>query len=126
MKNPPGYFVVGGVAAAFDLVFFLLFCTWLGFNYLLVGVLGFILATLVNYALSIRWVFESGRRFGRRSEIAAVYLVSLIGLGLHSIVLLVAVSRIGMDKLFGKLVATGLVFIWNYGARHYYVFGVRR
>lgn len=122
MTKLPRYFIVGGFAATFDLLFFLAFCTWLGFNYLFVGMFGFILATLINYALSIRWVFESGLRFGPKKEIAAVYLVSTIGLGLHLLFLYVLVSQLGMYELTSKIIATGLVFLWNYSARHYYVF----
>lgn len=125
MKNLPHYFVVGAAAAAVDISFFLVFSTWLRFNYLLVGIVGFVIATLVNYALSIRWVFQSGQRFGRHAEILSVYVVSAIGLGLHATILYWAVARLDLPGIVGKIVATGLVFFWNYAARNYYVFKTR-
>lgn len=122
MKTFARYFLVGGTAAAVDLSFFVVFSTWLGFNYLIVGAVGFIIATLVNYVLSIRFVFQSGKRFSQSREIAYVYGISAIGLGLHTAILFVAVSQAGWPGLAGKILATGLVFIWNYSARRYYVF----
>lgn len=125
MKTLPRYFVVGGVAGLFDFLFFLLFNTWLGFHYLLIGICGFILATFINYWLSILWVFNSGARFSRRTEIFSVYVVSLVGLLLHALILAIAIEKIGLPGPIAKILATGLVFIWNYTARHYYVFSAK-
>ena len=44
-----------------------LFAKLLGYNYLVVGCAGFILATAVNYFLSIRFVFRSGARFSKKN-----------------------------------------------------------
>jgi putative flippase GtrA len=74
------YFIVGGMAATVDIGFFLLFAKLAGFNYLVVAPLGFVLATWVNYQLSIRHVFRSGVRFTRGREIFLVYAVSAVGL----------------------------------------------
>ena len=116
------YLIAGGTAAVFDLCFFLLFTTWLGFNYLLIGGLGFLLATSINYLLSIRIVFRSGARFDREREIAAVFLVSGFTLALHELVLFLCVSTFGARGMVGKIIATGAAFLWNYSWRKYYVF----
>ena len=116
------YFWVGACAALLDLAFFVLFHNLLGLNYLAVGVAGFVLATLLNYLLSIRWVFTSGARFGRGMEITSVYVVSLVGLALHAFVLYAAVESLALPPLLAKLLAIGLVFFWNYSARRYFVF----
>lgn len=122
MKSLPRYFLVGAVAATVDISIFLVFSTWLGFDYLVVGILGFVIATFVNYVLSIRWVFESGQRFRQHTEILSVYIVSIIGLGLHATILYGSVTRFNLPGIVGKIIATGLVFFWNYGARNYFVF----
>lgn len=126
MKQLVRYFWVGACAALLDLVFFGLFHNLLGLNYLAVGIAGFVLATLLNYLLSIRWVFTSGARFGRGMEIASVYGVSLVGLLLHAMVLIVAVESLTLPPLVAKVLATGLVFFWNFAARRYFVFAPKR
>jgi len=116
------YFVVGGVAATVDIGFFFLFAKLAGFNYLVVAPLGFVLATWVNYQLSIRHVFRSGARFSRGREILLVYAVSAIGLLINQAVLYVLVDRVGAELMLAKFTATVTVFFWNYAMRNNYVF----
>jgi putative flippase GtrA len=116
------YFFVGGAAAALDLSIFLVFAKFLGFNYLVVGCVGFILATMLNYVLSVRHVFESGVRFSKRKEILLVYAVSAVGLTVHQIVLYGCVSHLMLELMMSKLIATFTVFLWNFAARNYFVF----
>ena len=116
------YFIVGGIAACVDVGIFVVFAKLLGWNYLAVAAVGFIIATFVNYLLSIRHVFESGVRFGRREEIALVYLVSAIGLIVNQTVLYVGIGILGLEMISTKLAATAIVFVWNYSARARLVF----
>ena len=117
-----GYFVVGGISAAVDISFFFVFAKLLGFNYLVVATIGFVIATLVNYALSIRFVFISGVRFRKHKEIALVYLVSAAGLAVNLFVLFVAASVAGLELMLSKVIATGTVFLWNFLTRNYFIF----
>ena len=119
------YFVVGGTAACVDIGLFMLFAGALGFPYLRVAAVTFVLATLVNYALSVRFVFVSGERFTRGWEVALVFAVSAAGLALNGAILWACVERLALPLLAGKLVATGSVFAWNYLARRHFVFAVR-
>ena len=116
------YFFVGGTAAIIDVSLFFLFAKLLGYNYLVVGCAGFILATAVNYFLSIRFVFRSGVRFSKGTELAFIYAVSLIGLGLNQLILLLLVEQAGVELMLSKLSATGGVFLWNFLARNFMVF----
>ena len=114
--------MVGGVAAIVDFVIFAVFAKWLGYNYLLVGAAGFIIATGLNYLLSIRYVFESGVRFGKQQEISLVFLVSFLALGINQLVLYTGIGVLGWEMLLTKILATGSVFFWNFGFRSRYVF----
>jgi putative flippase GtrA len=89
---------------------------------LLVGALGFVIATAVNYFLSIRFVFESGVRFEFFREISLVFLISLIGLGVNQAVLYLGIGILGWEMLFTKLCATGVVFFWNFAGRSQFIF----
>jgi putative flippase GtrA len=116
------YFLVGGVAAAVDIGLFALLVQGFGLPYLPVGAVTFIAATSVNYALSIRHVFRSGARFRRSHEIALVFLVSAIGLGVNQLILWAGVAGLGLQPVIAKVMATGGVFFWNYAARAHFVF----
>jgi len=117
-----GYFVVGGIAATVDISLYTLFAVYLDFNYMTVAFSSFVIATFVNYFLSIKHVFDSGSRFSSKHEITAVFVASGIGLLMTLAILYLAIDLIGMDKFVSKIIATGLVFGWNYSIRNYYIF----
>lgn len=119
------YFFVGGTAAMVDLSLFALGAKWMSLPYLPVAAGSFIVATLVNYFLSVRFVFESGQRFGKPVEFGLVFLVSALGLAVNQTILWIAVAKLGVELIAAKVSATGVVFFWNYLARRYYIFGRR-
>src|SRR5689334_14227462 len=77
------YLLVGGTATCVDVGLFMLFAQYLGYPYLRVAACTFVVATLINYFLSVRIVFVSGLRFAKRWEIALVFAVSGVGLALN-------------------------------------------
>jgi putative flippase GtrA len=114
---------VGGICACVDIGLFMLFAKGLGLPYLRVAAGTFLIATLLNYFLSVRFVFVSGKRFTRRWEVALVFLVSGMGLAVNAAVLWFGVEVMGFGLLLSKLAATGVVFFWNYFARRVLIFG---
>jgi len=116
------YFFVGAVAAAVDIGLFTVFARLLGYNYLVVAGCTFVVATLVNYWLGVRHVFESGARFSRSRELVLVFTVSTVGLAINQGVLFVAAAKLGLDLVLSKILATGVVFVWNYQLRANFVF----
>ena len=120
------YFLVGGAAACVDIGLFAVFAKGLDFPYLRVATASFVLATLVNYWLSVRFVFVSGQRFRRRWEVAMVFAVSAAGLAFNAAILWLAVEFAHFELMVAKLAATGVVFFWNYFARRVLVFGALR
>lgn len=116
------YFFVGGVAATIDIGLFFIFAKQIGWNYFMVGAGSFVIATLANYVLSVRHVFQSGTRFARHHELLLVYLVSLIGLAVNQTTLYVGVEKLLIDMMYAKLFATAMVFFWNYGVRAHFIF----
>jgi putative flippase GtrA len=116
------YFLVGGIAAVVDLGLFAAGAKVLQLPYLPVAAGSFVIATLVNYALSVRHVFESGIRFGKRDEIGLVFVVSALGLAVNQVVLWVAVAHFGSELMLAKVCATATVFFWNYGIRRHFIF----
>lgn len=116
------YFIVGGICALIDLGVFVGLLAATQWHYLIASTIGFILATLVNYKLSIRFVFEQGARYGKHAEILAVYAVSAFSLLVHQGVLFGVVAGFGQHPIAGKCVAMGVAFFWNYLLRKYLVF----
>ena len=116
------YFFVGGAAAAVDIGIFTVAVKGFGLDWFFVALVSFLLATAVNYLLSIRYVFESGVRFKKQAEVSLVFLVSGIGLVINQSVLWLLIEPAGIDEVLSKLMATGTVFLWNYMARSRFIF----
>jgi putative flippase GtrA len=116
------YSFVGGVAAICDIGLFSIFAGYLGWPWFSVSVATFIFATLVNYFLSIRFVFESGARYKKHVEIVAVYFVSALALVVNQLALYIAIEVFGWNLIVSKLLATGTVFFWNYFGRSKFIF----
>lgn len=116
------YLFVGGIAAITDLIIFFTFAKVLEFNYVLVTISGFIVATFVNYLLSIKLVFNSGIRFLPTVEILMVYAISSIGLVVHITVLFLLIDIFQFEKMISKLLAITSGFTFNFILRKYYVF----
>jgi putative flippase GtrA len=120
------YFAVGATAAIVDIATYYVLAIELSIYYLIAGAISFVIATFVNYVLSICYVFSSGVRFRRDHEILAVFIVSAIGLAVHQMVLFACVDLLAFHLMLGKICASGSTFLWNYGARSRYVFAPAR
>ena len=118
-----GYFWVGGVSTIADFAIFSLFYYGFGddLHYLLSATISFVLATGLNYVLSVRYVFQSGGR-PRHHEIMMVYVASGVGILINLCVIALAVEVFGLHPLIGKVAGTGTAFGWNFGSRYFWIF----
>lgn len=116
------YFFVGGTTAIVDVGLFFLLVKVFEFNYLLIGFLTFIIATFVNYHLSIKFVFKSGKRFKKYQEIILIYFVSAFSLILNLLLLFTFHELLIFDVFISKLLVTALLFLFNYSVRKYLIF----
>ena len=59
---------------------------------------------------------------GLVQELIRIYLASVIGLVLNLIIMFALVDKLSCDEMLSKIVATGLVFFWNYGIRRMFIY----
>lgn len=82
---------------------------------------GFMLAASSNYFLNRIWTFGS-----HNPDIAMEYgkfiLVSAIGLGINTFILWLLVSKFKRKFYFSKLLAIGVVTLWNFSVNLLYTF----
>jgi putative flippase GtrA len=116
------YFFVGGAAAIVDIGLFTLFASYLAWPWLPVSIATFILATAINYFLSIKFVFESGIKHTKSVEIIGVFGISTLALLVNQAVLYMAIEWFDWNLVISKITATGTVFFWNYFGRSKLIF----
>jgi putative flippase GtrA len=114
------YALVAAVGLIVDIGGLVLLKEVFGFNYLVAATISFCAAVLVNYVLSSLWIFESKR--AKVVEFGMFLIVGVVGLGLNDLVLWLLTSKAGVYYLEAKLVATALVFFWNFFGRRALLF----
>lgn len=87
----------------------------------LANAFGFMIAASTNYVLNRVWTFQS-----ENPQVLVEYsefiLISIIGLGLNTLILWMIVSRLRWNFYFSKLFAIGFVTIWNFFANAFITF----
>lgn len=121
------YFGVGGVSALVEWAAFFLFDTVFGIQYMLATVLAFILSTTTNWFLGRVFTFKDAAYKDKKGrEIVLVFAVSAIGLlfnlGLMYLFVTVLKMNTSLLKTVAKVLATGIVFIWNFLARKLWIY----
>ena len=101
-----------------------------GVHYLLSKFIGFVVSAIVNYILSIKYVFKQKKEMDKRKEFVIFIILSAIGLLLNEIILIICIdgiydnsamiqgyiSRETMLSL-SALLATGIVMVYNFISR---------
>jgi putative flippase GtrA len=117
------YFLVGGTSFLVNFAIFWIFVRLTGLHWIAANIAGFLGAALINYYLSVRFVFESRIFSQRRLEVFLTFAVSAVGGGLETLLIYLGYDVASLNLNIAKLGAAAIVFFWNYGARRFLVFG---
>lgn len=119
------YVVVGGAATAVEWGFFFFFTYPLNLNQNLSFTIAFIISTAVNMILGKAITFKDSvvinstgsKKLNLAKETFLIYLVAVIGYFFNLLLLNLFTHSFGINKMISKMIATGIVFFWNYIAR---------
>lgn len=122
------YFCVGGLAAIVEWVMFYVFSSLVGIEYLVSTGLAFIFSTTANWFLGRIMTFKGNKKYEGKTfkEILLVFTVSGVGLLFNLLLMYLFVTVIGLNTdilmTCSKIMSTGIVFIWNFLARKFWVY----
>lgn len=85
--------------------------------YLLSAGISFTVSVVINYLLSMSWVFKSNKKRGKKEEFIIFIVLSLGGLLLNQVMMYVFVDYMNVYYLLAKIVATAIVMIYNFTSR---------
>jgi len=111
------YGIVVAVAFPVDFGLLYVFTEYFHMHYLLSTILSFSISMLVNFLISILWVFRARTDRPLWKEIVAFFIIGFVGLGLTAVIVWFCTSILGIYYLVSKLVAVCFVFFWSFGAR---------
>lgn len=116
----------GAAGFAVELGVLILLREKLGMDTLLAAPIAFLVSVAVNYLICVAWVFSGAREQSRKKQ-AAFLLTSVVGLGINEVLMLLFRVLWGEDVVLftvasfpvslyvlNKVLATGIVLIWNY------------
>ncbi len=116
------YGMVGGVALAADFGTLVALTEWAGWHYLVAAAAGFGIGLVVNYALSIRWVFARRSLDSARAEFGVFAAIGAAGLALNEAVMWGLTDGLSFHYTLSKAIAAIVVFGWNFGVRKWLLF----
>ncbi|MBI2287000.1 MAG: GtrA family protein [Nitrosomonadales bacterium] len=111
------YFVVGGVAFVVDFALLYLLTEFAKLYYLFSASVAFMVGIAVNYTLSVTWVFDHRSVNNRMHEFAIFAIIGILGLAFNAALMWIFTELVGFHYLVSKMVATALIFLFNFGAR---------
>lgn len=106
--------IVGVIAFCVDYIFLLLFTEVINIHPTISTGLSFVISLIVNYLLSMRFVFKVNANISKQKEIIIFVVTSCIGLGINVLMMHFGYDVWHFDYRFVKIVATFVVMIWNY------------
>ena len=109
--------IVGGIAFIIDYVTLIICKEIFHLNTLLSAAIAFTVSVIVNYILSVKWVFDVSNKHSNKRNFIIFIIFSLMGLGLTELIMWFGEDILKISYLIVKIVATVIVMIFNFVTR---------
>ena len=116
LKQIIRFLFVGGTAFLIDAGILIILSNKIGINYLIANTISFTVSVIYNYILSMKFVFDVKNAKSKSAFIQFVIL-SVIGLLINEGIMHVCVEIITLSLFISKIIATGIVMIYNFVSR---------
>ena len=116
MKQIVSYFFVGLGSTLVEWGIFRVLNAGMGLHYSIATALAFIVSTFANWVLGRLLTFRDQKGFSWK-EVASIYGAAVVGLLLNLGIMYVLIEVFGLGEMLSKMIATGLVFFWNFFIR---------
>ncbi len=117
------YIFVGGLANIVDMACLWLLYSKLGVPEYVAVAISFLIGLIVNYILSIHFVFVGISHHHDHSIKFSVYFtIGTIGLGLTELFIFILDNTLNFHYMLAKFLTTLLVFLWNFSAKKHILY----
>lgn len=127
MKSLVGQIFKFGIVGAFcffvDWGLMVLLVEAFSLNHLIACAISFSISTVVNYLLSMRFVFDSKEGAKKSREFVLFVILSIIGLGLNVLCMWITVDILGIFYMLSKVGVTAIVMVYNFVTRKIFIEG---
>ncbi len=109
--------MVGGLCFLIDYGVMIFLTEVFNINYLISSGISFTVSVIVNYVLSMQFVFETEQDDSAMKKFIIFVVLSIIGLIINQILMWILVDKIGIFYMISKIGATVLVMVYNFVTR---------
>lgn len=111
------FIIVGGIATIIDFVLLYILKEFVGINEIVSNTISFTISLIYNYIASIKWVFDVDNNKNQNKQFVTFVVFSIIGLFINNLILWICINKFSINYLLGKVIATGIVMIFNFVTR---------
>lgn len=108
---------VGGICFVIDFACLHIFAEYVHFSVLLSAALAFCISVVVNYYMSVKFVFSVSEELNQRNAFAVFILMSIIGLLLTELIMYLGTDIMMIGYHIVKIAATAIVMVFNFVTR---------
>ena len=119
------YLFAGGAGFSADLLVLFILTHYFDVYYIFSAMASFTVGITITYIISVKWVFGRRSAYRRRKEFAIFALIGVIGLFITLASMWLLTDMLHIYYLVSKIMATVLVYFWNFLARKKLLFDVR-
>ena len=111
------FLLVGGLAFVIDYVTLIICKEVFNIPVLISAAIAFTVPVVVNYILSVKWVFDVDKSKSEKKNFIIFIVFSVIGLGLTELIMWFGVDIVKISYLIVKIIATAIVMVFNFVTR---------
>ena len=109
--------IVGVICFGIDYGLMILLTEICGISYLVSSGISFFVSVMVNYTLSLKFVFETDKDNNKVVEFLIFIILSVVGLGINQVLMWVCVDKLHVYYMISKIGVTGVVMVYNFITR---------
>ena len=135
LKEIVKFAFTGGVCFLIEYAALIALKEWLHLPVVAATPIAFLISVVFNYLLCVKWVFSSAKDGNKKAQIGFA-LTSVMGLFLNWAIMWALTALLGEDGvllsllgveikvyMLNKVIATGLVMVWNYFTKRWLLKG---
>ena len=107
--------IVGGLCFVIDYGLLIFLTEVISINYLISSGISFSASVIVNYILSLKYVFETDKKNNKVKECLIFIVLSIIGI--NQVIMWLCVDKLKIFYMIAKIAATIIVMVYNFVTR---------
>ena len=109
--------IVGVLCFVIDYGLMIFLTEVFGISYLISSGISFSVSVIVNYILSLKFVFKTDESRNKIIEFIIFVVLSVIGLGINQVLMWICVDKLHIFYMISKIGVTAVVMVYNFITR---------